>query len=773
MRRARFRFRRGPRGRFVLGGAGLLALLLACAGCEPRAREGQTAAEPPQSGAEPPLAQLPVEPAQPKSIEERSERSDEPPPAEPVPLYEHGKVSRIVDAAASSLHGFAIVDLGEAWVPYIFTDGMAEDGKPLPNAYRETYLALSRGEFPDDRHGERARDDKYLELYGIMPTLGQLRERFRKTAKLACAAELELQPLIDFQSVAVHESNAAAYKIADEHKYLSGQVQRYMKAQGVDSPERLDLEQLDPRERDRVKRYQKMMPEYLAIDAAQKRLKCEGFFKGRGRYVRGVLDWTTRDALAEFERRHRVYSWGYLGKDTLAVLRVPPAEAERRAVVRILTERAIHAAAVLEDGSTSQRDDGKPNTYKTADGKERPIPNLVGELEARLVEAFGLQTPESTLSFLESLGELPPEAHRLVAIAGPELPEYYDGDMPLMLEYDRGDVWYDFPYGDKGQELAQPVQRRPQVTVYTEHLGEKVPLARFGTTIGGWRSEQIGDAVMWKYKESPVGSRIWTEIVASPVWLPPDSTPHRELLKRKRDRKPGEPEYEVNYHEMGPSYASAYGLVAAYHREYFQRPNGTFVAGRDEGIRTHGSVDYMSIMRRHSHGCHRLHNHIAVRLMSFVLAHRPHKRKGHEPLGFRKLLQYQDRTYPLEIRQGGHVFQLAEPVVINVLEGRIRGQVKQPIAFPIPKFDEAYSAYVMPDGRAVQVRGNQLVTVQLPGINLPVAEPIDLPAPLGTEDASGAAPPAIPKPIAPGASPAYDPKAPPDPSAQAPTFFTR
>ena len=33
----------------------------------------------------------------------------------------------------------------------------------------------ARGEFPRDHHGDRARDDKYLELFGIMPTLGLLR----------------------------------------------------------------------------------------------------------------------------------------------------------------------------------------------------------------------------------------------------------------------------------------------------------------------------------------------------------------------------------------------------------------------------------------------------------------------------------------------------------------------------------------------------------------------------------------------------------------------
>jgi hypothetical protein len=735
----------------------LAALLLALAGCRFGEADGATRDV---------AATLEAKVEQPKTIEERSARSDEPPPAQPVPLWEGGKVTRVVDAASASTHGYVVLDLGEAWVPYIFSDGVDAAGAPLPNAYRETYLALARGEFPDDRHGERARDDKYLELYGIMPALGLLRTRFRATRALACAAELDLAPLIAFKELVVHESNAAAYKTADDYLYLQGQVRRMLAEQQVADVAQLDPARLSDRDRDRLKRYASVAPEYLAVEAAQKRLKCEGYFPPRTRYVRGALDWATRDALAEFERRHRVYSWGYLGRDTLAMLRVTPAEGERLGVLRVLTERAIHAAGVIEDGSTSARDE-PPRTYVGADGKAVPVPNLVGELERRLVDAFGLQTPESTLAFLEGLGELPAGEHRLVAIRGPMLPEYYDGDMALTLEYDRGDVWYDFPYGDDGKELGQPVQRRPNVTVFAEYLDQKIPLARFGTTIGGWRSEQVGETVMWKYKESPVGPRVWTQIVASPVWLPPDSTPPRDLLKRKKDRKPDEPEFEVNYHETGPSYASAYGLVAAYHREYLQRADGSLLIGRDEGIRTHGSVDYMSIMRRHSHGCHRLHNHIAVRLMSFVLAHRPHRRIGQEALVFKKLLEYEDRTYDLDIRQGGYVFELDVPLRVHVAEGRVRGQVKRPLEIAIPKFDPLYGAYVTADGGAVQLRGGQLIDVPLP------APDGGVPVQGGVGQEGAAATMTItPSPQTPPLPPP-DPPSPFDHKSKGPVFLTR
>ena len=187
--------------------------------------------------------------------------------------------------------------------------------------------------------------------------------------------------------------------------------------------------------------------------------------------------------------------------------------------------------------------------------------------------------------------------------------------MDFSVIIDRGDIWYEFPYDDQGRERPQPVQRRPTLTLFTTYLGEKIPLARYGTTIGGWRSEMIDGTEMWKYKNSPVGPRVWRQIVAAPVWLAPPGTTARTLLTRGK----GKGGYVVNLHEIGPSYASAYGLVAAYHSRFKEGEAGEVELQGDEGIRTHGSVDYMSIMQRHSHGCHRLHNHIAVRLMSFVL----------------------------------------------------------------------------------------------------------------------------------------------------------
>ena len=71
---------------------------------------------------------------------------------------------------------------------------------------------------------------------------------------------------------------------------------------------------------------------------------------------------------------------------------------------------------------------------------------------------------------------------------------------------------------------------------------------------------------------------------------------------------------------------SAYGLAAAIHEQMHKGPDG--VTYFDNGIRTHGSFDYMSLRGRFSHGCHRLYNNLAVRLFSLAQERSITLRKG-------------------------------------------------------------------------------------------------------------------------------------------------
>ena len=669
----------------------------------------------------------------------------------PVAFWKDGKLEGQVDAAKADEEGNLLLNLGEEWTPYILTEATSDQELGKTSEYRSTYLALARGEFPKDRHGYRAEKDQYLELYGILPTLTLLRERFREVRALQCAEELDLVPLQEFEGFLAYGKGRRPARRLARYELLKPQMAAIVARAEVESLDQVArLHAVDDEEWEKVEEYRTLAPEIEAIAAAQARLECEGFFAGRGEYTPGLFDWRTHEALAEFERRHRVYGWGFIGDDTLAVLQTSPQETEQEAVIRVLTERAVHAAEVIEDGSTSTLRDGEPRTYKAEDGRELQIPNLEAELRERVVAAFGLQTAESTSAWLESLGEI--AAYQVVAVQGIELPPYYADVMELSVSTDRGDVWFEFPYDEEGKARSQPVSRRPRLTVLVHYNDQKIPLARFGTTVGGWRGEFIEGQVMWKYKGSPVGKRVWSRISAAPIWVPPESTPPRVMLNKRRDRRRGE-YFEVDYHTTGPSYASAYGLVAAYHRKYYRSPDGKIQVGGDEGIRTHGSVDYMSIMRRHSHGCHRMHNHIAVRLMSFVLEHRPHTRYGQQPMVYRREFEFEEELYLMEFDKGGYNFVLEEPLVVEVLPGRVRGQVKEPIEVALPRFDREVGAYVMPDGA--------WVTVDRYGIMTPRIKPFDFDAPLEAPELTADTDPMATAEIAPATTESGMPTTPP------------
>src|SRR3954463_10228466 len=216
--------------------------------------------------------------------------------------------------------------------------------------------------------------------------------------------------------------------------------------------------------------------------------------------------------------------------------------------------------------------------------------------------------------------------------------------------------------------------------------GQKIPLCWWRTTIGSWRSEAHADGnVYFKYKNSDIGPRVWKHIVAAPVWIPPDGTPVKDLLTRKvLDRNVG-PVTLVNTDVMGPGFQSAYGLVMAIHIDPKR-------GGFDNQIRTHGSVDYTSIARRFSHGCHRLVNNRAVRMFDFVLRHREFQRIGNVPLKMKKRFTVDDKNYAYDIKTRGYYYELVKPITIDVSEGRVMGEVKKPIVAYVRKPGVEYAA---------------------------------------------------------------------------------
>jgi len=595
------------------------------------------------------------------------------------------------------------VDLGDDWAPFILQDGGPNPGDAAakPNAYRATFVALANERVNVDGLPPRRGEHNYLEVFGIPPTLSVLRARLEddlQPERQACYRAVDAPGLRAFTGTVAYLDRDRARRDYQEAVRDADWVDRAVGAhipftrQGT-----IGLLRDDPKTRGRVDRALRGQARVRAVQAAQARLVCEGLLGprapyGRNHFTDGMFDLPTHEALADWERKNDVFGWGFLGGETAAGLLRAPADLHLETFKRILAERVADGAGIVEDGSIDRLK--VPAIYTDQAGESHPVPNLIAAHTAALATALGVATPDDLLHFLrartvdDSEGSEGGAASvaKLAHYPAPPLPPYYAGEMDLSVEIDRGDIWYDFPFDAHGKPVVQRREHFPHLTLFVNWNKQHIPLCRWRTTIGSWRSEVQADGhIYMKYKNSDVGPRLWKNIVAGPVWIPPESTPAKDLLVRKvLDRNVG-PVTVVNTDVMGPGFQSAYGLVMAIHIDPKR-------GGFDNQVRTHGSVDYTSIAQRFSHGCHRLVNNRAVRLFDFVLRHRRFIRQGNYPIDVRRRFVVDEQPYAFQLKTRGYYYELARPIPVNVTEGRIMGAVQKPIATYVRKPGVDYGA---------------------------------------------------------------------------------
>jgi len=670
-----------------------------------------------------------------------------PPEGREVTAYRDGVAAAMRESEAAAA-GLTVVDLSNYWVPFIFSDRDGADGAKVPNAFRPIFRKLAN-DWPYEsrtmaearrvveRRIERAlaarmlelreqgmseekireelgmgeekeegvdagakaapgEDDEedplsgageeghYLEVYGIPPSLSVLRKRALEEIGRPCFAQVDFEAIRRFDGVVAYRSNDVADEEAKKGRTFYNKMIEQMEKLGVEDPDALMAHEGNKLSAGLMR----IALRYAALAEAQELLACEGLYApgAERNYRKGGLDWKTHQALSAFERKNRIFAWGLFGEETLQALARTPEERLHDTLMRVVAERVADATGTIEDG-TARDAEGNKAKYKDEAGAEREVPNLVAELSADLLRHMGLGTPAKVIEFLRAHEDA--ELDRLfVAVPLPPLPPYHSERMELFARIDRGDVWYEYPYTEDGRAKGQPRKQMPMTTLYTRWNGQEIPLVSMNTTIGSWRTELAPDGYeYYKYKNSDVGPRVWKDIVAGPVWLPPDTTPTTDMIKTVtyRGRKVKVP----NYDEFGPWYASAYGLVAGFHYRQVERANGEFKY-LDNGIRSHGSVDYNSILRRYSHGCHRLYNHLAIRLFDFVLRHREFTRVGEQAVGFSKAVEVDGEAFTITLSSRGYKYELAEPVPVEVLSGRIRGSQRSPIEIYMPKPEEEY-----------------------------------------------------------------------------------
>ena len=594
-------------------------------------------------------------------------RSDLPPERRAL-LFVNGE-ERWVDAEAISQAGYTLVDLSDSWTPLIFREDLSETGEPMHNRYRRVFLGLANDQLDNDGVPLEPGRKNYLELYGIFPSLSVLRARFVTDAGRVCHDQESADVISAVETV----SYVPPQKLAqDERKlaWLRVQLEAARKRAKVETLR--DLAAAQPQFVAKVDLLEKRAAEKLAMAAVERRLECEELLSATSKHKKGVYDEAMRLAVQKFQHKNMIYEANFLRRQTVDALARPPLENDYDSFVRAVRERVISAGHIIEDGSAA--------TPKVES------PDLVGEYTNLTLQQLGISDAQTALAFFQRHGAEEFQ-HLRAAIKLPERPAYYAAHMELSIVVDRGDVWYDLPFDDAGNFKLPQRKRYPSLTLYVNHEGKNIPLARWRTTIGGWRSDQATNGYeYYRYKGSDVGPRVIRNIVSGPVWVAPPSTPIRTLVKGKVIN--GAAVKVVNYDELGPGYLSAYGVVAG----YFVTPGLNGRPDFDNGVRAHGSSDYLSIYspQGYSHGCHRLPNHIAVRLYSFILAHRKRTVLGDQPLGFSRQFLQGETVYEMRIPSRGYAYLLDPPLPVKVLEGQIKGAQKTPILGYVEKPNVEY-----------------------------------------------------------------------------------
>jgi hypothetical protein len=595
-------------------------------------------------------------------------------PCDEIPVYAEGRLTERVCVRDLEARSLTLLDLGDAWAPHVFDEdpSLGEAGVP---PYRAVYLALADERW--DALPEDVEPEQYLELFGIAPTFRVLHARLADAERHACHQAIDDTALEAMTGTLRTWTLPAADQRtrARQVRYYAILFERERTSLGLASVEELAGRTTRARA---FEQFLRDRTRIRAIEALQDHLICDGLLDAR-RYERGLFDTRTAMALAVSQRFHVVVAAGTLDAATRERLALDSRESDFLAVLRTLRERVVDATGLLEDGS-ARNEHGTvlgrvldPPEMRTSVGHDpwpNGAPDLVSPATEAAARALGWTSPEGFESFFAAEARPPHVAVRL-----PDRPRYHARHMTLRAEIDRGDVWYDYPYTSEGRRRSQPVRVRPTLTLFAQDGDGEVALMRWPTTIGGWKPERTrGGAIGLRYKESPVGPRLWRDVVAAPAWLPPPSTPDDELVRRV----PGSRRYVPNTALFGPSYRSAYGLAMVMHTRVIPaRDEGAPPTLYDEGVRAHGSVSSGSILRGTSHGCHRLYNHLAVRMMGFLLAHRDHVRHGSMQVLYARHARSPGGVVTFRIRSRGYRYELTPPVEVNVLRSNVLGTLQE------------------------------------------------------------------------------------------------
>ena len=630
-----------------------------------------------------------------------------------VMVVEAGHSVRQTTIESAQRDGLTVVDLSDDWLPYVFSE---TPDKPQP--LRPYLVDLANGRFRPTKNYARAREDRFFEAFGVFPSLNLLRRRLADKKRHAChdrvkdkvfedlspknvipPEEPEKVPNPDPATVAETPLVTTGKTISPRpltagEKQAVSAMQAHLRCEDLLSG-KASAGRMDRRTVEGLKVYQRlhMLADNAQIDAQTRTTLIADSREHDFRALLRDLRERVVDATGLLEDGSALGVQGevqgrILDSDEFRPLAVSGDKTPAPAAAPTAAPTVAPAAAPT--GQVAPVPQAQPAAaVGDASVKVTPAPDLIALATQAASQALGWTSPEAVLASTLAAPAPPPGSKKsarksaarkgpaplptLVAIRLPPLPSYHGPKMDLRAEIDRGEVVLARPKLDKDghKKWKPPVADRPTLTLYARAGDHDVALARWPTTIGGWKTIQKSDGTMaLKYKESVTGDALWPEVLATPTWHPAPGMPIRKLLVKRGDTF--EPKTEI----IGPGYRAAYGLVAIVHHQIMEKNERGEPQLMDLRIRTHGTPSYRSVKRGESNGCHRLHNYLALRLSGFLVKHREHVRDGIVPEDYVRNLEYKGQKVALESESKGYRFKLTPPVPVTVLDGDVKGDAK-------------------------------------------------------------------------------------------------
>ena len=324
--------------------------LLACSGTQQTLPHG--APEPDASASAGDVAVPPAhEPSAPPAtvLPKVSQREH---PAAQAWLFEPGAEPRKQEIAQAEAAGFTVIDLGNSWVPYIFSEKTTGVEDLSANEYRQRYIGLANDKVDADGEKLDAHERNFLELYGIPPTLQVVHGEWQTAdAEIdPCLTQAGFDPTVFGRFTGVIPYTGKKGGDVRKARALAAKLAKDMKKAGLD-PANPEAAKDHPKLGNTYALWQETKARVDVIDHAQRRLRCEKMFvsaEGVGKYEAGVFDSATTHALAAFEKKHAIKGWGHFTQDNLAALALSQAESMHGRLLSLLRLRGLYSRRIRE-----------------------------------------------------------------------------------------------------------------------------------------------------------------------------------------------------------------------------------------------------------------------------------------------------------------------------------------------------------------------------------------------------------------------------------------